>query len=129
MEALVYARKMSVFKPAIIGGQARALSRAARGLWKGGMLLGYDLAERKGSLVVNEREAEIVRPPSETYLQTVSILKPVTTLNDRGFRTKGYSARRGKTHPPKRFWYTSMRWLLGNPAYIAKKEGNKKIGR
>jgi Recombinase len=48
------------------------------------------------------------------------------TLNDRGFRTKGYSSRRGKTHPPKRFWYTSMRWLLCNPSYIAKKEVNKK---
>src|ERR1019366_6919970 len=91
-----------------------------------GMLLGYDLGEKKGSLVVNEREAEIVRTAFETYLQTGSILKTVTTLNDRGFRTKGYSSRRGKTHPPKRFWYTSMRWLLCNPAYIAKKEVNKK---
>ena len=105
---------------------ATTLSRADRGLWNGGMLLGYDLGERKGSLVVNEREAEIVRSAFETYLQTGSILKTVTTLNDRGFRTKGYSSRRGKTHPPKRFWYTSMRWLLCNPAYIAKKEVNKK---
>src|SRR5664280_689998 len=105
---------------------ATTLSRADRGLWNGGMLLGYDLGEKKGSLVVNEREAEIVRTAFETYLQTGSILKTVTTLNDRGFRTKGYSSRRGKTHPPKRFWYTSMRWLLCNPAYIAKKEVNKK---
>src|ERR1017187_3840948 len=105
---------------------ATTLSRADRGLWNGGMLLGYDLGEKKGSLVVNEREAEIVRTAFETYLQTGSILKTVTTLNDRGFRTKGYSSRRGKTHPPKRFWYTSMGWLLCNPAYIAKKEVNKK---
>jgi site-specific DNA recombinase len=70
----------------------------------------------------NEREAEVVRTAFETYLETGSILKTATTLNDRGFRTKGYSSRRGKTHPPK----TSTRWLLCNPAYIAKKEVNKK---
>src|ERR1039458_4214675 len=105
---------------------ATTLSRADRGLWNGGMLLGYDLGEKKGSLVVNEREAEIVRTAFETYLQTGSILKTVTTLNDRGFQTKGYASRRGKTHPAKRFVYTSTRWLLCNPAYIAKKEVNKK---
>jgi len=105
---------------------ATTLSRADRGLWNGGMLLGYDLAEKKGSLVVNDREAEIVRTAFETYLTTGSILKTATTLNDQGFRTKGFSSRRGKTHPPKRFGYTSTRWLLCNPAYIGKKEVNKK---
>src|SRR5450759_3985991 len=105
---------------------ATTLSRADRGLWNGGMLLGYDLGERKGSLVVNEREAEIVRTAFETYLETGSILKTAKTLNDRGFRTKGYASRRGKTHPAKRFVYTSTRWLLGNLAYVAKKEVNKK---
>jgi site-specific DNA recombinase len=105
---------------------ATTLSRAERGLWNGGMLLGYDLGEKKGSLVVNEREAEIVRFAFETYLQTGSILKTVTIVNDRGFRTKGYLSQRGKIHPPKRFWYTSMRWLLCNPAYIGTKEINKK---
>ena len=77
-------------------------------------------------LAVNRERNGIVRTAFETYLQTGSILKTVTTLTNRGFRTKGYSSRRGKPHPPKRFWYTSMRWLLCNPAYIAKKEVNKK---
>lgn len=105
---------------------ATTLSRADRGLWNGGQILGYDLAEKKGSLVVNEREAEIVRTAFEVYLSTGSILKTAMALNERGFRTKGYHSRRDKTHPPKPFAYTATRWLLCNPAYIGKKEVNKK---
>src|SRR5512140_3748475 len=105
---------------------ATTLARAERGLWNGGMLLGYALAEKKGTLVINDKEAEIVRFAYETYLRCGSIIKTATVLNDRGFRTKGYSSRRGKTHPPELFGYTSTRWLLSNPAYVARKEINKK---
>jgi DNA invertase Pin-like site-specific DNA recombinase len=32
-------------------------ARAERGLWNGGVLFGYDLAEKKGTLVPNASEA------------------------------------------------------------------------
>lgn len=105
-----------------------ALARADRGLWNGGQLLGYDVPPdgTKGTLVVNEREAEVVRFAFETYLKVGGILKTRKVLNERGFRTKGYFSRRGKNHLPRLFSYASTSWLLQNLAYCGLKEVNKR---
>ncbi len=47
-------------------------------------------------------------------------------MNRRGYRTKAYASRRGKHHPGKEFTLSSVQYLLKNPAYIGKKEINKK---
>ena len=105
---------------------AAFLARAERGLWNGGQLLGYDLdPQKKSYLLVNEREAELVRFAFKTYLEVGSVAKTSQILNARGYRSKSYTSRRGKLHPSAKFVHSSVYNLLTNPAYIGKKEINK----
>ncbi len=102
------------------------LARAERGLWNGGQLLGYDLdADRKGYLIPNEGEVALVNFAFDTYLACGSMKKTVEALNGGGYRTKVYLSRRGKVHPGAEFNFSSVQYLLKNPAYIGKKELNK----
>ena len=103
------------------------LARAERGLWNGGHLLGYDLdPDRKGYPLINKKEAIIVNFAFDTYLKLGSIRETLDAVNGRGYRTKEYTSRRDKFHPAKEFNYTGIQWILMNPAYIGKKEVNKK---
>ncbi len=102
-------------------------ARAERGLWNGGRLLGYDLdPDHRGRIVPNPQEAAIVNLAFDTYLACGSIKETAEALNRRGYRTKGYTSRRGKHHPGVQFRISTLQYLLKNPAYIGKKEINKK---
>ena len=97
--------------------------RAERGLWNGGQLLGYDLdQECPGYLIPNPVEELLVNLSHDTYLELGSIKETADTVNQRGYRTKTYSSRRGKLHPGVEFGVSSMQYLLKNVAYIGKKE-------
>ncbi len=103
-------------------------ARAERGLWNGGRLLGYDLdSERKGHLIPNTDEAVIVNFAFDTYLDCGSITETRKTLNLRGCRTKAYTSRRDKHHPGTPFTISSVQYMLKNPAYIGKKEINRRV--
>lgn len=105
-------------------------ARAQRGLWNGGVILGYDLPpEKKGTLIPNEREVSVVRFAFETYLKCGSILETAKILNEKGFRSKESHSRRGRYHPAGLFGYTRTRWLLTNLAYVGVKEVGKKSRR
>ena len=102
-------------------------ARAERGLWNGGRLLGYDLDPvRKGNLIPNPEEVVLVNFAFDTYLSSGSIAETTIGLNRRGYRTKAYTSRREKVHPGAEFRTASVQYLLKNPAYIGKKEVNKK---
>jgi site-specific DNA recombinase len=105
-----------------------AMARSERGLWNGGQVLGYDLPEegKRGTLIPNEREAAIVRAVFATYMETGSILQTTKTLNQRGYRTKGFTSRRGRHHTPGKFNWATTRWILMNYGYIGMKEIQKK---
>jgi site-specific DNA recombinase len=110
--------------------RSAVLARAERGLWNGGQILGYDLdPTRKGYPIINEREAQIVRFAFDTYLQEGSVERTAKVLNDRGYRTKTYTSRRGKIHPSARFVHSNTYHFLTNPAYIGKKEIHKALAR
>lgn len=66
------------------------LARAQRGLWNGGVLLGYDLAEKKGTLLPNASEASIVRLVDAVWPGIVDpeIFAKVQTLMARNATTK-----------------------------------------
>jgi len=103
------------------------LARAERGLWNGGHLLGYDTdPAKKGYLIPNEGEAAIVNFAFDTYLKCGSVFETAKELNRKGYRMKEYTSRRGIYHPPQRFTYSGVHWMLTNMAYIGKKEVNKK---
>ena len=104
-----------------------ALARAERGLWNGGQLLGYDLnPDKHGHLIPNAAERATVNFGCDIYLKCGSILETMKAMNERGYRTKEFTSRRGKFHPGKPFNYSAVQWMLTNYAYIGKKEIGKK---
>lgn len=61
--------------------------RAESGLWDGGIVLGYDNADKK--LILNEEESEIVRNIFELYaLKDYGYNLITKHLNSRGLKTK-----------------------------------------
>ena len=103
------------------------MARAERGLWNGGHLLGYDLdSAKKGNLIPNEHEKALVQFSFKKYLECGSLAETARSLNKNGYRTKGYTSRRGAFKTPQTFGRSSMKQLLVNLAYVGKKEMNKK---
>lgn len=101
-------------------------ARAARGLWNGGHILGYDLQpDKKGYLLPNAKEQVIVNYCFDTYLDCGSVLKACEIVNAKGYRTKEYTTQEDKLHASKKFTYTTMLKLLSNLSYMGKKEVNK----
>ena len=100
-------------------------ARSERGLWNGGVLLGYDLAEKKGTLVPNASDASLVCLVFEIYLQRGSIFETAKELNAKGYRTKEFGSRRGKFHEARPFSWSSVYRILTNPSYVGKKVINK----
>jgi site-specific DNA recombinase len=97
--------------------------RAARGLWNGGQILGYDPdPDRPGYLIPNPTEVLLVNLAFDLYREQGSIKQTAQTLNRRGYRTKSYNSRRGMCHSGTEFTVSSMQYLLKNPAYIGKKQ-------
>lgn len=107
--------------------KAAFLARARRGIWNGGVVLGYDPdPNHKGRLVLNEREADIVRLVFKLYTELGSYNKVRDTLNERGYRTKAYKSRRDKSHPAQPFAKGDIESILHNALYTGKVEVNKK---
>lgn len=107
--------------------KAAMYDRAQRGLWNGGHIFGYDLdPDNQGHLEVNEEQAEVVKQIFETYLREKSIQRTVDKINEAGHRLPGYTSRRGKEHPERKFAYSTLQTMLKNRAYLGEKEINKK---
>jgi site-specific DNA recombinase len=109
------------FEREMISERTRDKIAAARrkGKWVGGMpLLGFDVEHSR--LVVNEGEAERVREIFGLYSETQSTTKTARELNNRDWRTKTWTTRKGRTIGGH-LWTKNRLWqLLTNPAYIGK---------
>ncbi len=95
------------------------MARAREGRWNGNVIIGYDLKlkehttnkKRKDTeLVVNEKEAEIVRTIFTMYSQGNGYKAIANYLNKFGYKTK-------KGNP---FSLTAIKDILNNPVYIGK---------
>ena len=94
----------------------KMLERAKRGLYNGGYApFGYKRENKK--LIINKREAEIVRIIFETYIETGSIAKVYALLKEKNIKN-----RQGKT-----FYKTALSFILRNPVYAGKVKHNDKI--
>ena len=105
------------------------LSRAKRGLWSGGPPIGYDCDpsnDKKGHLIVNDEEKAMVNFAFDTFLECGSIKETCSALNNYGFRKKGYHSRRDIYHPPRKFSWFGIEYLLKNLVYVGIREINKK---
>ncbi|WP_239256707.1 recombinase family protein [Listeria ilorinensis] len=81
--------------------------KARRGDRTAVKILGYDIAKGKNHLILNKKEAELVKLIYQTYLETSSLTKTTDIINSMGFRGK-----RGKP-----FQVSGIRTILMNATY------------
>ena len=87
------------FEREMISERTRDKMGAARrkGKWVGGNpVLGYDVAPKGGSLLVNQEEAQRVREIFALYLELGSLIPVVEELDRRGWRMKAWTTREGR---------------------------------
>jgi DNA invertase Pin-like site-specific DNA recombinase len=107
------------FEREVIGERVRDKVAASKrkGMWMGGCPpLGYDIVEKK--LVVNPREADLVRHIFQRFLTLRSCTTLARELRAKGYRTKSYTTQTGRekigTLMDKGYIYK----LLSNPMYL-----------
>ena len=111
------------FEREIISERTKDKQAAARrrGKWTGGhLVLGYDLDPATGKLVVNEKEAELVRRIFNSYLEGGTVFSLKAKAAALGWRNKQWTTRQGKTYggaPMGRCHFYSM---LSNVLYTGK---------
>jgi site-specific DNA recombinase len=113
------------FEREMIAERTRDKMSAARrkGRWIGGIpMLGYDISERGGALVVNEDEASRVRAIFNLYLEHGSLIPVVQELNRRGWRMKQWTTRKGRLAGGGPFTKNRLYNLLTNRVYVGKIE-------
>jgi len=111
------------FEREIISERTRDKMAAGRrkGKWLGGRpVLGYDLDRENHRLVVNEKEAEIVREIFYLYIKEGSLRTVAAIMNDKGFETKKFVTRSGKVLGGKRFKIAYIQHIIKNVLYIGK---------
>ncbi|WP_454898392.1 recombinase family protein, partial [Wolbachia pipientis] len=81
-----------------------------QGLWMGGNPpLGYDVKEKE--LIINEKEAKIIKHIFERYMELKSMAELARELNREGYRTKAKS---------DIFKKATVRRIITNPIYMGK---------
>jgi site-specific DNA recombinase len=85
-------------------------------------MLGYDISDRGGALVVNEDEASRVRAIFNLYLEHGSLIPVVQELNRRGWRMKQWTTRKGRLAGGGPFTKNRLYNLLTNRVYVGKVE-------
>jgi DNA invertase Pin-like site-specific DNA recombinase len=107
------------FEREVIGERIRDKFRAsrARGMWMGGTPpLGYDVRDRK--LVVNEKEAELVRLIFGRFLQLGSATELARELRQAGHTTKCWTTLAGKHRQGKPIDKGALYKILHNRIYL-----------
>ena len=111
------------FEREIISERTRDKMSAARkkGKWVGGMpVLGYDVDQGGGKLIVNRDEADRVRAIYRLYLQHRALIPVVQELEHRQWKTKRWTNQKGQDRGGKLFTKESLFRLLTNIIYIGK---------
>jgi hypothetical protein len=117
------------FEREIISERTRDKMGAARmkGKWMGGRPpLGYDIDKVNHKLVINPKEAKIIREIFDLYIKKRSLLDVTRTLNEKGYGTKTY-IRKGKLSGGIKFKKTNIQAILRNAIYIGKVDYKGKI--
>ncbi len=92
-----------------------------RGRWTGGPPpLGYDVAPEGGRIEVNKTEAKRVRAIFDLHAKLETVTKTVQALNERGWKTKAWTTRRGRTREGGRWTKGALRTLLTNHVHVGR---------
>lgn len=118
------------FEREIISERVKDKMGAARkkGKWCGGIpILGYDLDKINHKLIINDKEAKLVREIFDLYLEEKSLLKVAMILNEKGYRTKQFTSKTGKAFGGTKFKNTNIQLILKNVLYIGKVQYNGEL--
>ena len=116
------------FEREMISERTRDKMSAARrkGKWVGGTpILGYTVQNSK--LMVDPLEAVRVREIFELYLGLKSSLAVAKEINDRGWRKKQWTTKKGSQIGGSEFNKNAICALLVNPTYVGKIEYNSEL--
>jgi hypothetical protein len=92
-----------------------------KGKWIGGKPpLGYDLDKVNHKLVVNPKEAEIIKEIFALYLEKRSLLSVTMALNDKRYKTKECTTLEGRKYGGVQFKSTSVQLIIKNVFYTGK---------
>jgi len=111
------------FERQMIADRTRDKMAAARrkGKWVGGTpVLGYDIAEAGGKLMVNQEEARRVQAIFTLYLQQRSLASVLAEIQVRNWTTKRWRTRDGKDTGGQPFSRATLERLLNNVLYLGK---------
>lgn len=117
------------FEREMISERTKDKMGAARkkGRWVGGRpALGYDLDYHNKKLVVNPKEAELVRHIFELYLEKKSLLETAKALTLEGYKTKAFQTKNGIMGGVE-FKNSNIQMMVRNATYIGKVEYEGKI--
>jgi site-specific DNA recombinase len=118
------------FEREIISERTRDKIAAARrkGKWMGGFpVLGYDLDAGRRRLVVNETEAEQVREIFGLFLERRSLTAVLDEMQQRGWRTKSWTTRKGVLREGQAWDRLALVRLLSNVLYVGEVRHRGKI--
>ena len=111
------------FERELISERTRDKMAAARkrGQWLGGRaLLGYNIDKDAKKLVINQKEAKLIREIFDLYLKGNSLLKVAKILDDKGYRTKVTTSKEGKTFGGFKYGVTQIQSIITSVLYIGK---------
>lgn len=111
------------FEREIISERTRDKIAATRrkGKWAGGHpILGYDVDPRLFKLVVNPDEAVRIRAIFDLYRERQSLSAVLQEVDQRGWRNKDWTTRKGKEHIGNPFNKSTLYQILTNVAYIGR---------
>ena len=111
------------FEREIISERTRDKMGAAKkkGKWIGGRpSLGYNIDKEKHKLVINPKEAELVRKIFNSYIEKRSLLSVTMIMNDLSYTTKRHTSETGKKFGGIQFRSNGIQRILTNPLFIGK---------
>jgi len=111
------------FEREIISERTRDKMGAAKrkGKWIGGRPpLGYNIDKEKHKLVINQKEADLVRKIFNTYIEKRSLTSATMIINGLGLTTKQHTSETGRKFGGILFTSNGLQRLLRNPLYIGK---------
>ena len=111
------------FERQMIADRTRDKMAAARrkGKWVGGTpVLGYDIADSGGKLIVNQEEARRVQAIFTLYLQHRSVASVLAEIRARNWTMKRWQTREGRDFGGRPFRRATLERLLNNVLYLGK---------
>lgn len=118
------------FERELISERTRDKIAATRrkGKWTGGRpVLGYDLDRSTQKLHVNEQEANQVRAIFAMYLERESLIGTLRAIEEKGWRMKGWTSKRGTPTGGQKFDKASLFRLLTNVTYAGQVRYKKEV--